>query len=394
MPHKDVLILGAGAVGAMVANKLAREFRRKIAKGELTITVLDKSEIAYNQAGFTFVPFGYFVDDDLTRPKRYYLSPRLKSYLGPDFQVVDVDLANRKVKVKGGKTFSYDYLVIATGASFDIKAVPGLEKDLNTFYTSLDDAKALGKKINSMKEGKIVVFVPKMPIACPGAPSKFTVMLDDYLRAYKERDKFDITFLWPSPNIGPPAYNSNITANLKERGVNDVREFKYDHVDPERKVVVGKNGDEYEYDLLITVPPHVGALKGLSIADEDGWVPNDKKTLQYRGPAGNYDEVYVAGDAGSKEILKMGVTAHFQAFVVGENLARELEGIEQKVYYRGHMGCPYVGSAPTASSRGKASLAVWKYGVPLSPFQPSRLGWRIYRMYYYIYWDTTLKGLM
>ncbi len=394
MPHKDVLILGAGAVGAMVANKLAREFRRKIAKGELTITVLDKNEIAHNQAGFTFVPFGYFADDDLTRHRRYYLSPRLKTYLGPDFQVVDVDLADRKVKVRGGKAFTYDYLVIATGASFDVKAVPGLEKDLNTFYTSLEDAKALGRKINAMKEGKIVVFVPKMPIACPGAPSKFTVMLDDYLRAYKERDKFDITLLWPLPNIGPPAYNSNITANLKERGVNDVREFKYDHVDPERKVVVGKNGDEYSYDLLITVPPHVGSLRGLSIADEEGWVPNDKKTLQYRGPAGNYDDVYVAGDAGSKEILKMGVTAHFQAFVVGENLARELEGIEQKVYYRGHMGCPYVGSAPTAASRGTASLAVWKYGVPLSPFQPSRLGWRLYRMYYYIYWDTTLKGLM
>ncbi len=394
MSHKNVLILGAGAVGSMVANKLAREFRRKIAREELTITVIDKSEIARNQAGFTFVPFGYFTDDDLVRHRKYYLSPRLKTFLGPDYEIVDVDLADRKVKVKGGKTFNYDYLVIATGASFDIGAVPGLERDLNTFYTSLEDAKKLGKKINSMREGKIVVFTPKMPIACPGAPSKFTVLLDDYIRAYKEREKFHITFLWPSPNIGPPAYNSNITANFERRGVEDVREFKYDHIDPERKVVVGKNGEEYSYDLLITVPPHVGSLKGLSIADEDGWIPNDKRTLQYRGPAGNYDEVYVAGDAGSKEILKMGVTAHFQAFVVGENLARDLEGLEGRVFYRGHMGCPYVESAPTANSRGRASLAVWKYGVPLSPFQANRLGWRLYRMYYYSYWDTTLKGLL
>ncbi len=393
MARKSVLILGAGAVGSMVGNKLAREFRREIAKGEIEITVLDRSEVAVNQAGFTFVPFGYFTDDDLVRPRRSYLSPRLRTFLGREFEIKDIDLGNRVVKVSGGRSFSYDYLVIATGASFDLKQVPGLERDFNSFYTSLEDAKALGRKIRSMEGGRIVVFVPKMPIACPGAPSKFTVMLDNFLRAFKDRDRFEITFLWPSPNIGPPAYNENITRNLKERGIDDVRGFKYREVDPERKVVVGEDG-EYPYDLLITVPPHVGALRGLSVADEDGWVPNDKFTLQYRGPAGSYDEVYVAGDAGSKEILKMGVTAHFQAFVVGENLARDLMGIEERVYYRGHMGCPYVEESPTPASHGRATLAVWKYGVPLSPFKAARLGWKLYRMYYLVYWDTTMRGLM
>ena len=35
-----VLVLGAGAAGSAVANKLAREFRQEIAKEEVEITIL------------------------------------------------------------------------------------------------------------------------------------------------------------------------------------------------------------------------------------------------------------------------------------------------------------------------------------------------------------------
>ncbi len=390
---RRVLILGAGPVGSMVANKLSREFRREIARGEIEVTILDKSEMGVNRAGFTFIPFGYYAEDDLVRPVRSYISPRVKTFLGRDFQVTDIDLDERKVKTAGGRSFDYDYLLIATGASFAPEQVPGLKDHFNSFYTGLKDAEMLGKKIREMKEGRVVILTPKMPITCPGAPSKFTVILDDFIRSFKERDKFHITYLWPSPNVGPPAYNENITRNLKERGIEDVREFKLSEVDEKRRVVVGEGG-EYPYDLLITVPPHIGSLKGLSIADEEGWVPNDKYTLQYRGPAGSYDEVYVAGDAGSKTLLKTGVTSHFQGLVVGENIARDLEGNGAKVYYRGHMGCPYVEEAPSPNSRGKGMLAVWKYGVPLNPFRPARSGWKLYRMYYYLFWDTTAKALL
>ncbi len=390
---RKVLILGGGPVGSMVANKLSREFRREIAKGELEVTLLDKSSMGINRAGFTFIPFGYYASDDLVRPIRSYISPRVKTYLGEYFKVTDVDLGERRVKTKGGKVFEYDYLLISTGASFDPTSVPGMRRHFNSFYTSLEDSISLGRKIREMDGGNIVILTPKMPITCPGAPSKFTVILDDYLRSFKEREKFKITYLWPVPNIGPPAYNENITRNLKEREIKDVRDFKLVEVDEKRKLVVGEDG-EYSYDLLITIPPHMGSLKGLSIADEEGWVPNDKFTLQYRGPAGNYDEVYVAGDAGSKSLLKTGVTSHFQALVVGENIARDLQGVEDKVYYRGHMGCPYVEEAPSPNSRGKGMLAVWKYGVPLNPFRPARSGWKIYRMYYYLFWDTTAKALL
>lgn len=33
-------------------------------------------------------------------------------------------------------------------------------------------------------------------------------------------------------------------------------------------------------------------------------------------------------------------------------------------------------------------------GAALGPFAVTKLGWFMYRAYYYLYWDTTLKALM
>ena len=65
-----VLVLGAGAAGTVVANKLAREFRQEIAKDEVEITILDKNDMNINQGGFTFVPFGLYTPEDISRPRK------------------------------------------------------------------------------------------------------------------------------------------------------------------------------------------------------------------------------------------------------------------------------------------------------------------------------------
>jgi len=398
LKEKKILILGAGAAGTIVANKLARELRREIAKDEVSITILDKNDMNVNQAGFTFIPFGFYTPDDIRRPRRKLISPRVRSVFGENGEITRVDLSNREVTVKSGRKYSYDYLLIATGCTQDVESVPGLSKDFNTFYTSLDDALKLKELLESMSKGKIVILTVKMPIPCPGAPGKFTILLDDYLRHVKRaRDNFDITFLWPDPSVGPPPYNSNLTEAFKERKINDVRKFKLSEIDADKKEVVSAAGERIKYDLLISIPPHKGikALYDSGITDENGWVPADKYTLQYsKSPTERYDEVYVAGDAGPLEILKTGVTAHYQAFTAAQNLIYDVLGTGDRARYLGNVGCPYVGSSLTSESRGKAFLAVWSYGLNPRPFVPTEAGWYFYRMYYYIYWDLTVKAII
>ena len=392
------MILGAGAAGTIIANKVARELRREIAEGRLEVTALDKNDLNTNQGGFTFVPFGLYAPEDITRKRSRLLSPRVKTFFGADGEVAHVDLGNRRVTVKSGKVYDYDYLVITTGCRLDPEAVPGLSEDLNTFYT-LEGALELRDLLKTFDKGRIVVLTPEMPIACPGAPSKFTILLDDYLRYVRGGDvrkNVEISFLWPVGNIGPSVYNAKVVEAFAERQVDYRKEFKVAEIDPKEKAVVSADGEKIGYDLLITIPPHRGikALQDSGITDEKGWVPTNIHTLQYyKSPSEHYDEVYALGDAGSAKINKMGITAHFQALTTGQNLINDFLGNGVRVLYKGEQGCPIVESSYTPATDGRAYMVTWTYGKPPGPFNSTRLGWLIYRMYYYIYWDTTMKAI-
>lgn len=403
MVAKKILILGAGAGGSIVANKLAKELRSEIAKEEVGITILDKEEVSTNQAGFTFIPFGFYTPDDIRRNRRGLISPRIEAVFGKDGEVSDIDLKNREVRVESGKKYTYDYLLIATGCELSLGNIPGLSRDFNSFYTSLEDALRLGDLIKTFNSGRIVILTPKMPIACPGAPSKFAILLDDYLRYVKGekiREKIDIIFLWPIELVGPSAYNANIDKAFEEKGIEAKKEFKLSKIDENKKEVVSADGERIKYDLLITIPLHrsIKALIDSGITDEKGWIPTDNYTLQYRKSAKErYDEVYAIGDTGPAEILKTGIGAHYQALITAQNLINDILGKGMngiKVPYRGETGCPYIGASYTAATKGEAYLATWTYNKPLGPFSPTKMGWFVYRMYYYIYWDAAIKALM
>ena len=63
---KNLLILGAGTAGTIMASTL----RKKLPKGEWTIRLLDRAPDHYYQPGFLFMPFGIYSEDDVRRPMK------------------------------------------------------------------------------------------------------------------------------------------------------------------------------------------------------------------------------------------------------------------------------------------------------------------------------------
>ena len=53
---RRLVVLGAGTAGTMVVNKL----RRRLAREEWQISVVDPSDKHFYQPGFLFVPFGRY----------------------------------------------------------------------------------------------------------------------------------------------------------------------------------------------------------------------------------------------------------------------------------------------------------------------------------------------
>ena len=63
---RHILILGAGAGGTIVANML----RKELSETEWRITIIDRDERHYYQAGYLFIPFGVYSEQDVIKPKR------------------------------------------------------------------------------------------------------------------------------------------------------------------------------------------------------------------------------------------------------------------------------------------------------------------------------------
>lgn len=395
---KRILVIGAGVGGHIVANSLARTLRRELVTGKVEIAVFDKSRYHIMQAGLPLYPLGAFDEDGLIYNNLSLLDPKIKAFLGEEGEVTKVDLKERKVYVKTGRSYNYDYLVIAAGCGYDPSLVPGLEGDYNTYY-EYNKAKELREILRNFKGGTIVHLVAMLDVSikCPIAPGKFSLMLDSYLRhvrllagRYKIIVATTLDHLHAQPEI-----NKALEERFKDNGMEYIYEFEPAQVDPKEKVVISTKGEKLKYDLLITVPPHRGPkfVGDSGIGDPYNLIPADRYTLNYRKGKEHYDDVWVVGDVANFGVTRAGSVAHYEAIVVAHNLANEIKGTGERWLFYGETICPYLENIYVPGEKGRGWIPWWTYVRNARPFIGNRWGWYILRTYYYAM-PLTLKGLL
>src|SRR5262245_32129883 len=107
MAPSEIVILGGGVGGTLVANLLARKLTRK----QANITVIDRTGRHTYQPGWLYVPFGGAPPERLERAERSLLARMVRLVVG-DVRRIDRDA--RQIEMVDGMRFSYDTLVIAT----------------------------------------------------------------------------------------------------------------------------------------------------------------------------------------------------------------------------------------------------------------------------------------
>ncbi|HUV00924.1 MAG TPA: FAD/NAD(P)-binding oxidoreductase [Bacteroidales bacterium] len=120
---KNLLILGAGTGGTIMANKMRKELPRE----EWNITIVDQEKTHYYQPGFLFIPFGYYKKADVIKPKQSFLPIGVNSVFR---QIERIDYENNKVYLVNGEVLRYDILIIATGTRINPEETPGLKGEL------------------------------------------------------------------------------------------------------------------------------------------------------------------------------------------------------------------------------------------------------------------------
>lgn len=390
---KNLIILGSGAGGTMVAAKI----RKHLDESEWRITIIDNDETHHYQPGWLFIPFGVYTAEDCAKPKREFI-PK-----GVDFvldEVVGVSPDKRQVEGKKS-SYDYDWLVIATGCRIMPGEVEGMtddwHKNVHDFYT-LEGALALHKKLKYFNSGRIVFNIAEMPIKCPVAPIEFIFMADWFFSEKGVRDKVEIELVSPLATMFTKPMAAKTFKNFAgQKNIKFTGNFDIAQVNAGEKTIESHKGDKVNYDLLISIPPNFGAqfVEDSGIGDPMCYVDTDHFTLK----AKNYDNLYVVGDATNVPASKAGAVAHYQSDTVVENLLREIDGQEPNPTFDGHATCFICSGYERAlliDFNYKVEPLPGKFPFPgLGPFSllgDSYLNYYGKMMFKWVYWNLMLRG--
>ncbi len=391
---KNLVILGAGTAGTMVANRIRRRL-----PADWSLTVVDPEATHLYQPGLLFLPFGAHDEKRMLRPRARTLG-RGVAWVTEAVERVEPD--TRTVALVGGRALPYDLLVIASGARTRPEETPGLlggewRKSIHDFYT-LAGAQALRGALAAFPGGRLALNVVEMPIKCPVAPLEFLFLADAYFKARGIRDRVDLVYATPLDGaFTRPTSNRVLSAMLSEKGISVETEFNTAEVYADGRKLRSYDDREVAYDLLVTVPVHGGApfLEASGLGNELGFVPTHPHTLQAKG----HDGIFVMGDATDLPSSKAGSVAHFQSEVVVENLLRVVHGRRLDEGFDGHANC-FV-----ESGSGKALLIDFNYETeplpgryplpflgPMTLLGESRLNHLGKLGFRWLYWNALLPG--
>ncbi|MDE1853404.1 MAG: NAD(P)/FAD-dependent oxidoreductase [Thaumarchaeota archaeon] len=331
-----VVIVGSGDGGTFTANLLAAELRDEIRHGSASVYLVGEHLAHPFQPGNLDIAFKGAAPDKYVRDETELLRKGVEFVQDP---AVKIDLGAGSVTTKSGRELRYDYLVVATGAVADPSRIPGLAEGALNFHTGPKDSQRIWDSLQAFKGGTVIVAISGVPHKCPPSPDEAAFMLDDFFSKRGIRDKVKIKFLTPYPRPYPAEKISHAIEPLfQEKGIEVTAFFNVDSVDPARRKIYSLEGEAFDYDLLIAVPPHHGAdvIINSGIGDEDGYVSADKETMKVRGQ----ERVYAIGDATNIPVSKSGVVAHLQSVVVAHNIVSGIRGTKDVMGYNGRINCP------------------------------------------------------
>ena len=375
-----VLIVGGGMGGTILANNLARRLKAEMKSGQVRLEMLSASDKHTYLPGLLYVAVGRMTPDELYRDQASLLEPGIAFSVDPVEQFM---LDKSQVKTKSGRIVDYDLLAIATGSRIWPEAIPGLKENAEFFYTE-ETAVKMFKSLSAFQGGRVVIAMG-VPHKCPMAPLEITFMLDDYFRERGIRDKVQLHYTYP---IGRVHTLENVAKwaapEMDRRGITYETLFNLKSVDGASRTLTSEEGSKTTYDMLISIPAH----KGMEVIESNklganGWIPTDRYTLKMEGR----DNVFVLGDTTNLPISKAGSTAHFEAEVVGENIAAMVKLGQPVRRYDGKVFCFIQAGSE------KATYAMFNYTQPPDPKAPTRAMHWFKLAYNKLYW-VSARGLL
>ena len=379
---QKIVIVGGGFAGISVANKLARKTKSK----KVSITLIEPKNMNFYEPEYLF---WVFKDKEISKFAKPIYDVLSKKVNWLHTSATKIDDIKKTIELSNGETISYDYLVLATGASMEEEQVGTYgENGLYHFYLP-SAAQKLEEALRDFQGGTVVVSPSTVPYKCPPAIPEFAFLLDKFAKKKNIRDKTTIKYLYPLMRPYPtPEVAVKVSEFFEKRGIEFVEFFNYESVDTKNKKIFSLEGEEIEYDMLVLIPPHEGhkVIKESGLGDREGFVLTDRHTLKVV----DKENIYAVGDCTNLPVSKSGAVSHFSSKALVNNLKAELKGKEPKHKYKGLTICFVV------TSFRRSMLLFFSYNFPPRKFGLHNLF--IYglfkKLFKTIYFQALIKGYM
>lgn len=366
-----IVILGAGAGGAAMANRLAERL------DGAQITVLDGRAQHWYQPGFTLIAAGLRKADYAISTTEQWL-PRGISYVNEYAAELDPDA--RRVTTTSGTKIDYDYLIVATGLVLDWDAIEGFDLSMvgadtgiSAHYAGPDYAEKCWHALDRFTDrGGVGVFGrPETEMKCAGAPVKITFLAEDIATTKGNRAKCEFIYNTPGQALfGVPVIHHRVRQIMDERNITYNYRWKLKSIDAGARTATYEGPDFEEtlnWDFINVIPPQrapkVIRDSGLSWGDKwtsEGWIEVDMHTLRHA----RYSNVFGIGDIAGVPKGKTAASVKWHIPVIEDHLVSEIAGGEGTRSFDGYTSCPLI------TRVGRAMLVEFDYKDNLVPSFP------------------------
>lgn len=430
--HHQVLVIGGGTAGIMLAAQLQKQ---KLAKD---IAIIEPADTHYYQPAWTLVGAGTYNYKKTARPMASVI-PKGVSWIKDRATGFNPDSNSVSTATKGDIT--YDYLVVAPGLAYDFSLVPGLGEaiDKGVVCSNYTDPNHTWNVIKNFKGGTALFTQPTTPIKCGGAPQKIMYLAESHFKKRGVRKSTAIVFATGGTVIfGVKEIAKTLMEVVDRKDINLRFHHKLVAVDGEKQIAwykMGKeitaggcvvmssdqeaalkldesfqynykdvkvtvDGDRYgiHYDMLHTAPPSVAPkfVKESPLVNAAGWLDVDHQTMQHN----SFPNIFGLGDVAALPTAKTGAAIRKQVPIVVDHIASlmKYDKMGSKAY-NGYSSCPLV------TDYGKMVLAEFDYKNNFIPDpklkrmlikDSSKELWRLWMLKKYglpyLYWNKMMKG--
>src|SRR3989344_168276 len=205
---KQILILGGGMGGLVIANELRKKLNR-----ENKIILIDKNEKHIYAPSFLWLMLGRRNVEKIQKPLDLL---KRKGIIFVNEEITKIEPKKNIVKTTKNK-FHYDYLIISLCAELAPEKVKGLSQAGYNLY-QIEEVERLRDDLKKFEGGKVAVVISSLPFKCPAAPYEAAFLLDEYFYKRGMRSKTDIMVYTPEtlpmPSAGPE--NGKIIKSMLE----------------------------------------------------------------------------------------------------------------------------------------------------------------------------------